>query len=106
MHLRGARALAANGHVTTDLPESVVPEIAGNVALAEAIQLIAVEQPENAADARYSEPRLGSSIARSSRRPCHMARALPGSSKPPVSHCVNTSGWTRNRSRAAQLQPV
>jgi bacillolysin len=58
VHLRGARAIAANGHTATDLPESVIAAIPSNSALAEARQVIEKQRPDAASDAQYSEPRL------------------------------------------------
>ncbi len=58
VHLKGSRAMAANGHITNDLPDNVVPGIPANAALTEARQLIEKRRPEAAPGAQYSDPRL------------------------------------------------
>lgn len=58
VHLKGSRAMAANGHITNDLPDDVVPGIPANAALTEARQLIEKRRPEAAPGAQYSDPRL------------------------------------------------
>ena len=93
VHLRGARAMAANGHVTNDLPESVVP--GSNVALAEAIQSSPLRNPRMPQMRATASRASRFSTVRSCRIPSSTARASPGSSRPPASRSANTSGWMR-----------
>ena len=58
VHLRGSRAIAANGHAANDLPESVIAAIPASSALAEARQVIEKYRPDAISDALYSEPHL------------------------------------------------
>lgn len=58
VHLKGARVIAANGHVIGDFPDSTVPAFAPETAQEHARQLIAKHKADHAADAQYSEPRL------------------------------------------------
>ncbi len=58
VHLRGARAVAANGRIGTDLPADTTPVLALVDALAAARDLVAKNRPDMVAAARYSEPRL------------------------------------------------
>jgi Zn-dependent metalloprotease len=58
VHLKGSRAMAANGHITNDLPEDVTPRVVAALAQTAARQLIEKHRPDSARGAQYSEPRL------------------------------------------------
>lgn len=58
VHLRGARAVAANGRIVANLPADVTPALAGNVAVTQASELVAKRKAQQAGDTVYSEPRL------------------------------------------------
>jgi len=58
VHLKGSRVMAANGHTTADLPLQLAPQFPASIARDEARRLLEKHQPEVAAGARYSEPRL------------------------------------------------
>jgi bacillolysin len=58
VHMRGSRVMAANGLIVTSFPSSVVPAVAEADALFAAQQYVAKRWPAQAADARYSIPRL------------------------------------------------
>ena len=58
VHLRGARALAANGRVTRDLPENTIPGVTPASARTAARELVEKHLPNEAPATRYTEPRL------------------------------------------------
>jgi bacillolysin len=58
VHLRGSRAVAANGRLTNNLPDDTTPAIAAAAALAAARDLIGKHRRDQVPNARYSEPRL------------------------------------------------
>jgi Zn-dependent metalloprotease len=58
VHLKGSRAMAANGHIIADLPDEVRPAVAADLAQIEAHHLIEKYRAVNAAGAMYSQPRL------------------------------------------------
>ncbi|HEX7708902.1 MAG TPA: M4 family metallopeptidase, partial [Thermoanaerobaculia bacterium] len=58
VHLKGARVVAANGHVLDDLPDDVTPSILPEHAVATAERVIEKNLPDEARGAIYSEPRL------------------------------------------------
>jgi Zn-dependent metalloprotease len=58
VHLRGARAVAANGHLTNRLPDDVTPDITAQAAQANARGLIEKHLRALANGAVYSVPRL------------------------------------------------
>jgi len=58
VHLKGSRAMAANGHIIADLPDNVTPGVQPELARFEARQLIGKHRHADATGALYSEPRL------------------------------------------------
>jgi bacillolysin len=58
VHLRGERVMAANGRTLSDLPALLSPSLTPSLALEQAQALITKHLPDQAGDARYSEPRL------------------------------------------------
>jgi bacillolysin len=58
VHLRGERVMAANGRTLSDLPALLSPTLTPSLALEQAQALITKHLPDQAGDARYSEPRL------------------------------------------------
>lgn len=58
VHLKGARAIAANGHMIGDLPANVIPRLAAEQARSTARQVIEKYRRNDASGASYSEPRL------------------------------------------------
>jgi bacillolysin len=58
VHLKGTRAMAANGHTLTDLPDDVQPAITAAQAAAKAYTALVKYGVAGAATATYSTPRL------------------------------------------------
>src|SRR6185369_14288118 len=58
VHLKGSRAMAANGNTLADLPDDVVPTLSPELATSAARQLIEKRRSEQAPSAVYSKPRL------------------------------------------------
>ena len=58
VHLKGARAMAANGRVLDRLPDDMTATVQPAAALLAARQLLSRDRSPRIADARYTEPRL------------------------------------------------
>ena len=58
VHLRGARAVGANGRILDRLPTDMMPALAALAAQVAARDVVAVQRAAQAPDARYREPRL------------------------------------------------
>ncbi len=58
VHLKGNRAMAANGRVLSQMPGDMAPSVPAEAAQAAARDVVAVQRAAQAPDARYREPRL------------------------------------------------